>query len=145
MALRPRGRYSLYSSGVTDQNYLRGVQAADADGRLSFTSIFPAAYSGRWPHIHFEVFEDLATATSGGSPIVTSQLALPEDACAEVYATAGYEQSVSNLAGTSLDARHGLQRRLRGPAGRRDRLRERRDDRRPHRRRVTTATWTAPQ
>ena len=50
------GRYSLYSEGATDQNYLRGVQEADANGRVAFTSIFPAAYSGRWPHIHFEVY-----------------------------------------------------------------------------------------
>jgi protocatechuate 3,4-dioxygenase beta subunit len=98
------GDYSLYSDGVTDQNYLRGVQEAGDDGRLSFTSIFPAAYSGRWPHVHFEVFSDLATATSAGSRIVTSQLALPEDVCAAVYATSGYEQSVSNLAQTSLDS-----------------------------------------
>jgi protocatechuate 3,4-dioxygenase beta subunit len=97
------GRYSLYSSGVTDQNYLRGVQEAGDDGRLRFTSIFPAAYSGRWPHLHFEVFSDLVTATSGGSPIVTSQLALPDDVCTTVYATDGYEQSVTNLARTSLD------------------------------------------
>jgi protocatechuate 3,4-dioxygenase beta subunit len=97
------GGYSLYSDGMTDQNYLRGVQEADDDGRLSFTSIFPAAYPGRWPHVHFEVFSDLATATSAGSRIVTSQLALPEDACAAVYATSGYEQSASNLAQTSLD------------------------------------------
>ncbi|HEY9379565.1 MAG TPA: hypothetical protein VIQ02_21005 [Jiangellaceae bacterium] len=27
------GRYSLYSDGVTDQNYLRGVQEADGSGR----------------------------------------------------------------------------------------------------------------
>ena len=97
------GGYSLYSDGVTDQNYLRGVQEADDDGRLSFISVFPAAYSGRWPHVHFEVFNDLATATSAGSRIVTSQLALPEDVCATVYATTGYEQSVPNLAQTSLD------------------------------------------
>ncbi len=110
------GGYSLYSSGVTDQNYLRGVQAADADGRLSFTSTFPGAYSGRWPHIHFEVYTDLATATSAGSRLVTSQLALPEDACSTVYATSGYEQSVSNLAGSSLDTdnvfRDGYDRQL---------------------------------
>jgi len=97
------GGYSLYSDGVTDQNYLRGVQEADDDGRLSFISVFPAAYPGRWPHVHFEVFRDLATATSAGSRIVTSQLALPEDVCAAVYATTGYEQSVPNLAQTSLD------------------------------------------
>ncbi|HEX8094257.1 hypothetical protein [Jatrophihabitans sp.] len=30
------------------------------------------------------------------------QLALPEEACAKVYATTGYQQSVQNLARTSL-------------------------------------------
>jgi protocatechuate 3,4-dioxygenase beta subunit len=97
------GRYSLYSQGATDQNYLRGVQAAGRDGALSFTSIFPAAYSGRWPHIHFEVYPSLDAATSAGSPLVTSQLALPQDVCEVIYATDGYEDSVRNLAGTSLD------------------------------------------
>lgn len=96
------GGYSLYSEGVTDQNYLRGVQEAGADGRLRFTSIFPAAYDGRWPHIHFEVYESLDAATSGGTLLTTSQIALPEGACDEVYGTTGYEQSVSNLARTSL-------------------------------------------
>ncbi|MGD9695389.1 MAG: hypothetical protein AB7V42_07000 [Thermoleophilia bacterium] len=96
------GRYSLYSSGITDQNYLRGVQEADADGKVAFTSIFPAAYSGRWPHIHFEVYRTLDDATAAGTKMVTSQIALPEDACREVYATTGYEQSVTNLNATSL-------------------------------------------
>ena len=50
------GSYSMYSDGAEDENYLRGVQVTDADGRLSFTSIFPACYSGRWPHAHFEVY-----------------------------------------------------------------------------------------
>ena len=54
------GRYSLYSAGVTNQNYLRGVQEADASGKVTFTSIFPGCYSGRWPHIHFEVYPSLA-------------------------------------------------------------------------------------
>lgn len=49
------GRYSLYSNGVEDENYLRGVQETDSSGTATFTSIFPACYSGRWPHIHFEV------------------------------------------------------------------------------------------
>ena len=34
---------------------------------------------------------------------MTSQIALPKDACELVYATTGYEQSRSNLAQTSLD------------------------------------------
>ena len=41
------GWYSPYSQGVTNQNYLRGVQEADATGRVSFTSIYPGCYSGR--------------------------------------------------------------------------------------------------
>ena len=96
------GRYSLYSNGVEDENYLRGVQEADADGLVTFKTIFPAAYSGRWPHIHFEVYPTLAKATSQGNQVTTSQLALPEGACKLVYATAGYEQSVPTLAQTSL-------------------------------------------
>jgi protocatechuate 3,4-dioxygenase beta subunit len=98
------GRYSMYSPGVTDQNYLRGVQEADSNGRVTFKSIFPAAYSGRWPHVHFEVYPDLSSATSAGTVTATSQLALPEDACRLVYATDGYGQSVRNLAQTSLDS-----------------------------------------
>ncbi len=96
------GRYSLYSSGVTNQNYLRGVQEADADGKVTFTTIFPACYSGRWPHIHFEVYPSLAAATSASNKVATSQLALPKATCDLVYATAGYEQSILNLSQTSL-------------------------------------------
>jgi protocatechuate 3,4-dioxygenase beta subunit len=96
------GRYSMYSPGATNENYLRGVQAADANGLVNFTSIFPAAYSGRWPHIHFEVYPSLAAANSSKNATATSQLALPEDACNLVYATAGYAQSVQNMKQTSL-------------------------------------------
>ena len=96
------GRYSMYSDGAADENYLRGVQESDADGRVTFTSIFPAAYPGRWPHIHFEVYESVDAATGGGTPIATSQIALPEDVCNEVFATAGYEQSMRNMQQTAL-------------------------------------------
>ena len=96
------GRYSMYSQGVADQNYLRGVQESDANGDVTFTSIFPAAYDGRWPHIHFEIYPDLAEATSAGTPTHTSQLAFPKDVCDVVYATSGYEASAANLARTSL-------------------------------------------
>jgi protocatechuate 3,4-dioxygenase beta subunit len=97
------GEYSLYSTGVTDQNYLRGVQIADASGQVTFTSIFPACYSGRWPHIHFEVYPDEASITDASKAIATSQVALPKEVCDEVYEQAGYESSVTNLAQVSLD------------------------------------------
>jgi protocatechuate 3,4-dioxygenase beta subunit len=98
------GQYSLYDQDVAGENYLRGVQESDAGGKVTFTTIFPAAYSGRWPHIHFEVYSSLDDATSARSKLKTSQLALPQKACELVYATSGYEQSVSNLAQTSLDS-----------------------------------------
>ena len=96
------GRYSLYSSGAAEENYLRGVQATGDSGEVRFSSIFPAAYSGRWPHIHFEVYPTVAAATSASDRLRTSQIALPESACAAVYAESGYAGSAENLAQTSL-------------------------------------------
>ena len=96
------GQYSMYSSGITNENYLRGVQITDANGVVSFTSIFPGCYSGRWPHIHFEVYPDQASISDSTKAIATSQVALPKTACDAVYATTGYESSVGNLAKLSL-------------------------------------------
>ncbi|UIX32551.1 intradiol ring-cleavage dioxygenase [Streptomyces sp. GQFP] len=97
------GNYSLYSEGVTEENYLRGVQETDDKGQVTFTSIFPACYTGRWPHIHFEVYGDLEDATAATSITNTSQLAFPKDICDTVYATDGYDRSVQNLAQLSLE------------------------------------------
>jgi len=96
------GRYSMYSDGATDQNYLRGVQAADADGVVTFTSIYPACYPGRWPHIHFEVYPSVADAIASRNLRATSQVALTEDVSDTVYATPGYEQSRTNMSQVSL-------------------------------------------
>ena len=98
------GGYSMYSEGVEDQNFLRGVQVADADGVVRFTSIFPACYDGRWPHIHFEVYPDRDSITDVANVIATSQVALPKNICQTVYAEEGYEASVSNLANVSLSS-----------------------------------------
>ncbi|MFC4783637.1 dioxygenase family protein [Nocardioides sp. MAHUQ-72] len=99
------GSYSMYSSAVADENYLRGVQETDGNGRVEFTSIFPACYDGRWPHMHFEVYRSLDDATSYTNKLRTSQLALPQDVCEQVYGTAeGYDASVANLAKVSLSS-----------------------------------------
>lgn len=100
------GGYSMYSSGITAENYLRGVQVSDANGEVTFTTIVPGCYSGRWPHIHFEVFSTLAAATTlpAGDAVRTSQLALPKTMCDTVYATSGYSASVSNFANISLSS-----------------------------------------
>ncbi len=63
----------MYDAGLKNENYLRGVQEADANGQVTFTTIFPGAYSGRWPHIHFEVFESMSNATSAEQILTVSQ------------------------------------------------------------------------
>jgi len=96
------GRYSLYDSGLENENFLRGVQEADANGQVTFKTIYPGAYNGRWPHIHFEVFESMNNATAAGQVLAVSQIALTDAACREVYASAGYETSARNFPNTTL-------------------------------------------
>lgn len=96
------GKYSMYDSGLEDENFLRGVQESDASGQLTFTTIFPGAYMGRWPHIHFEVFESMSNATNAGQILRVSQIALTEASCNDVYATTGYESSARNFPQTPL-------------------------------------------
>ena len=96
------GRYSMYSAGARDENYLRGVQQTDENGVVEFITVFPACYPGRWPHIHFEIYTGMSEATVGNNAAATSQLAFPEATCDEVFTTTGYQASVANLAALSL-------------------------------------------
>lgn len=96
------GRYSMYSAGAENENYLRGVQQTDENGVVEFVTVFPACYPGRWPHIHFEIYTGLSEATVGNNAAATSQLAFPEATCDEVFATPGYEASPASLAALSL-------------------------------------------
>lgn len=97
------GAYSLYSQGLEDVTYLRGVQVAGPDGTVTFTSVFPACYPGRWPHVHLEVYPDVDAITDATNAVATSQVALPQDACDAVYATPGYEGSVGTLSALTLE------------------------------------------
>lgn len=90
------GRYSMYSEGVENETYLRGVQIADDDGRVTFKTIFPGCYSGRWPHIHFEVFPDKASTSEYTNNVLVSQLAMPQDRCDQVYQLDEYSSGVKN-------------------------------------------------
>ncbi len=98
-----QGRYSMYSSGVTAENYLRGVQVTDAQGVATFQTVFPGCYSGRMPHIHFEVYRSATSASLYTNKLRTSQLAFPTAPCSEVYAGhAAYAASVRNFAAISF-------------------------------------------
>ena len=92
------GAYSLYSPGLAAQNYLRGVQTADGTGWVRFTSIFPGAHDGRWPHLNVEVHRGVAEVTGAARPLLAGRIALPGDACATAYGVRGYEASATHLA-----------------------------------------------
>ena len=97
------GNYSLYSAPT--ESYLRGVQVTNSAGQVSFTTIFPACYSGRYPHMHIEIFASLATATTGKNSLLTTQLAMPSAVCNAVYPNVtGYSASVTNFAAVSLSS-----------------------------------------
>jgi len=102
------GEYSLYQGQARTENYLRGVQVADAAGRVRFTTIFPPCYGGRYPHIHFEIYAQFSGSAPPARPLLTSQLVLPAEHCAAVYASAaGYGSSRENFSGSRL-ARDGV-------------------------------------
>jgi protocatechuate 3,4-dioxygenase beta subunit len=99
------GRYSMYSSGVTAENYLRGVQVTGSDGKATFTTIVPGCYAGRVPHMHFEIYRDANTASSWTNKLRTSQIAFPADVMSTVYNGAdGYSASVRNLSSVSFSS-----------------------------------------
>jgi protocatechuate 3,4-dioxygenase beta subunit len=96
------GNYSLYS-GATAESYLRGVQVTDANGQVTFTTIYPACYSGRWPHMHFEIYTSLSGATTGRAAKLISQLAMPAAVNTAVFnGSSLYAASVRNYASVSL-------------------------------------------
>jgi protocatechuate 3,4-dioxygenase beta subunit len=90
------GAYSLYD--LPGENYLRGLQPADADGRVRFGAIVPGCYGGRYPHCHFEVFASAEAALRGDAPLLVSQLAFPDAECRAIYRDdARYGASLGNL------------------------------------------------
>jgi protocatechuate 3,4-dioxygenase beta subunit len=86
-----RGNYSEYGNSrmqrndLTQEHFLRGRQTTDADGMVSFISIFPGYYRGRAPHIHLEVLN------GSEKSLLITQIAFPEDICDTVYATQNYQ------------------------------------------------------
>ncbi|WP_347110933.1 hypothetical protein AAHB33_09275 [Paenarthrobacter sp. S56] len=98
------GGYSMYSQGIQNETYLRGVQVTDAEGQVTYSSIYPACYSGRWPHIHFEVYPSIGDITDSTKAISTSQVALPQVISETVYKLPEYKGSSSNLSKVSLNS-----------------------------------------
>ena len=96
------GRYSIYD--LPNASYLRAVGVTDSVGNAAFTTIFPGCYPGRYPHIHFEVYMSLERATSYKNRLLTSQMAMPADACRTIYAASKrYGASAANFTSVRVE------------------------------------------
>jgi protocatechuate 3,4-dioxygenase beta subunit len=94
------GDYSLYGRGIEHENYLRGLQYTDQEGRVAFQTIFPACYSGRYPHLHLEIFKRSAHSLDASTRVLTTQLTAPREVCSRVYEGApGYARSATHFKG----------------------------------------------
>lgn len=73
------GNYSGYN-GYEGETFMRGTQMSDADGMVTFATVYPGWYRGRTTHIHFKVFLNETT-------VLTGQIFFPDDVSNAVYAS----------------------------------------------------------
>ena len=97
------GYYSEYSEpgylGTQDntgKTFLRGIQLADSNGQVKFTTIYPGWYTGRVTHIHVEVFVSSVLK-------LTTQLAFPDSLNTTIYNTSLYSAHGQNSTTNSKD------------------------------------------
>ncbi|MFT3679888.1 MAG: intradiol ring-cleavage dioxygenase [Ferruginibacter sp.] len=93
------GYYSEYGgTGMQSVNYtavhfLRGRQVTDANGLVTFTTIFPGWYSGRTTHIHVHIYN------AAGTSLKVTQIAFPEGSSSAVVlvntTATGYTKGMS--------------------------------------------------
>lgn len=97
------GNYSEYGgSGMQSTNYqsvhfLRGRQVTDANGLVTFTSIFPGWYTGRATHIHVHVYN------ASGTSLKVTQIAFPEGSGTAVAIVNGYSKGMSGYTYNAAD------------------------------------------
>ena len=90
-----QGNYSQYGT-QTNRTYLRGIQTTNANGEVTFTTIYPGWYQGRATHIHIEV-------TVGGRSVKVTQIAFPENINSTVYASGEYASRGANPTSNASD------------------------------------------
>jgi protocatechuate 3,4-dioxygenase beta subunit len=73
-----QGVGGIAAEAAVGQQWLRGTQLTDSDGRVRFRTIYPSWYGGRTPHLHFKVWV-------GGDEVVASQAFFPDETSAFVY------------------------------------------------------------
>ena len=94
------GLYSGYvqpAGNTVGQDFMRGIQATDANGQCSFITSYPGWYQGRATHVHFKV--RLSSTT-----YVTSQFAFPDSVNTDVYNTSLYSGRGQNSVTNATDS-----------------------------------------
>ena len=99
------GNYSEYggtgmqSTNYTAVHFLRGRQVTDANGLVTFTSIFPGWYSGRATHIHVHIYNVSVTS------LKVTQIAFPEGSSSAVTIvnTTSYSKGMSGYTSNAND------------------------------------------
>ena len=93
------GNYSEYSQpgfNGAGQTFLRGVQTTDANGQVTFNTIYPGWYAGRATHIHVDVYRS-------GAIVKSTQIAFPETVSSAVYASSVYAAHGQNTQTTNAN------------------------------------------
>lgn len=92
------GNYSQYggtqmqSSNYQSVNWYRGRQVTDANGLVTFQTIFPGWYQGRATHIHVHVYD------ATGKSLLVTQIAFQDSLCVSVNSSGtayGYKKGTS--------------------------------------------------
>ena len=89
------GTYSEYGSAA-GQTFLRGLQTTNANGSVTFRTVYPGWYMGRATHIHLQVYLN-------GAVVKMTQVAFPETISSAVYRTGVYASHGQNSTTNSSD------------------------------------------
>jgi len=85
----------MQATDYTAVHFLRGRQVTDANGLVSFTSIFPGWYTGRATHIHVHIYN------ASGTSLLVTQISFPDG-------TGSAVQTVNGSGGTAYGYTKGL-------------------------------------
>ncbi|QNF32111.1 intradiol ring-cleavage dioxygenase [Adhaeribacter swui] len=97
------GNYSEYggtgmqSTNLQSVHFLRGRQVTDANGLVTFTTIFPGWYNGRATHIHVHIYN------ASGTSLKVTQIAFPEGSNSALVAVNGYKKGLSGYTYNAKD------------------------------------------
>ena len=102
------GNHWMQSEDFTHAHFLRGRQTTNANGQVSFISIYPGWYPGRAPHVHVEIRD------RNEKSLLVTQIAFPDEISDEVYQASDYQgkadtsNDADNLFADSLEGNMGV-------------------------------------